>query len=204
MKLYMHPFSSNACKPDFLLRHLGVEAERVVVDLQAGAQRAPEFLAINPFGKVPALVDGIVALGESQAIMRHVARKFAPALLGVGEAGMGQVDSWMCWDLGSFSPACSKLNWVAILGPMVTGQQWSEAEKLEAATALMQTAKPLEAHLGGRAWLVGDTPTLADLSLAVTAESAGFGGQRWEAFPHIAAWLGRVAALEGWRSMLPG
>ena len=58
MKYYYHPWSPNCRKTTALIDHLGLEAERKVVDLAAGENMKPEFLAVNPGGMVPALEDG--------------------------------------------------------------------------------------------------------------------------------------------------
>src|ERR1051325_244729 len=73
MKLHYSPFSSNARKVRITAGLLGIELELEPVDLMKGAQRNPEFLAINPMGKVPVLVDGDFVLSESAAIMAYLA-----------------------------------------------------------------------------------------------------------------------------------
>ena len=76
MKLYVHPMSSNARRAQMTAILLGTPIETVFIDLQKGAQRNPEYLALNPNGRVPTLVDGDFALWESLAIMEYVAEKY--------------------------------------------------------------------------------------------------------------------------------
>ena len=75
MKLYTNLFSPNARKVHAVAHALGIDLETHTVDLRAGEQRTPEYLALNPNGKVPTLVDGDTVLWESNAIMCYLAGK---------------------------------------------------------------------------------------------------------------------------------
>ena len=66
MKLYIHPLSSNARRPRLVAHHLGLAVEEVFVDISKGEQRQPAYLALNPSGKVPTLVDGDLKLTEAR------------------------------------------------------------------------------------------------------------------------------------------
>src|SRR5579862_3636303 len=74
MKLYYFP-SPNPQKVKFAMLEIGLDCEMVPVDLTKGEQRSPEFLAINPFGRLPALVDGDLKLWESHAIIAYLGDK---------------------------------------------------------------------------------------------------------------------------------
>ena len=74
MKLYYFP-SPNPQKIRFALNELGLDCETVAVDLTKGEQRSPEFLALNPCGRVPVLVDGELKLWESHAILAYLGEK---------------------------------------------------------------------------------------------------------------------------------
>ena len=89
MKLYYHPLSGHAHRARLLLDLLGLKHELVEVDLMAGAHKTPEFLALNPFGQVPVLVDDDgTAIGNSTA--GHIA---AVAVSGSGTTGLDQYAS---------------------------------------------------------------------------------------------------------------
>jgi glutathione S-transferase len=75
MKLYTNLFSPNARKVHAVANELGIELDTHTVDLRAGEQRTPEYLALNPNGKVPTLVDGDTVLWESNAIICYLAGK---------------------------------------------------------------------------------------------------------------------------------
>ena len=74
MKLYTFPTPRNQCVTAWI-RHIGIAVEEHHVDLLKGAQKSPDFLAINPNGKVPVLVDGDLRLWEHPAIMLYLAEK---------------------------------------------------------------------------------------------------------------------------------
>ena len=97
MKLYHHPASHNARRTVALARHLGADVELEVVDLAAGAQHAPGYLALNPNAKVPVLVDGDLVLWESTAILCYLAAKQGSALLPTAPAARADVDRWLAW-----------------------------------------------------------------------------------------------------------
>src|SRR5690242_20979121 len=75
MELYFHPMSSNARVARMTAVALGIKPELVPVDLQKGEQKKPDYLALNPNGKVPTLVDGSTVLWESVAIAMYLADK---------------------------------------------------------------------------------------------------------------------------------
>src|SRR5712671_251067 len=74
MKLYHFP-SPNPQKVTFAMHELGLECELVQMDLTKGEQRKPEFLALNPFGRVPVLTDGETSVWDSQAILAYLGEK---------------------------------------------------------------------------------------------------------------------------------
>ena len=91
MKLYHHPASYHARRAVDVAREVAAPVERVLVDLMTGAHRQPEYLALNPNGFVPTLVDGDFVLWESTAIMHYLAEKAGGAPLGEGAAGRADV-----------------------------------------------------------------------------------------------------------------
>ena len=76
MKHYFNPMS-RAITSDWMLKELDAPHERIVIDVQSGEQNSPEYRAINPMGKVPALVDGDAVVTETAAICAYLADKFA-------------------------------------------------------------------------------------------------------------------------------
>ena len=102
IKLYWSP-RSRSFSAIWLLEESGLPYERVLTDITTGAQKAPEYLAINPMGKVPALTDGDAALGESAAICAYIADRYPETKLapGLTDPLRAKYLQWMF-----FSPSC--------------------------------------------------------------------------------------------------
>jgi glutathione S-transferase len=96
IRIYSFPDSSNALKPRLVLEEAGVPYETIHVDIRNGENRTAEFKAMNPFGLIPVLeIDGARML-ESNAIMRYLARRFAPALYPPDDQlRCQQIDMWI-------------------------------------------------------------------------------------------------------------
>ena len=102
IKLYWSP-RSRSFSAIWLMEETGLPYERVLTDITTGAQKAPEYLAVNPMGKVPALKDGDAALGESAAICAYIADRYPETKLapGVTDPLRAKYLQWMF-----FSPSC--------------------------------------------------------------------------------------------------
>src|SRR5690349_8528122 len=112
MRLYHHPFSSNARRAVITALELNIPLELVLVDLLKREQRQPAFLARNPAGRVPVLEDGAVILPESHAIMLYLATKSpGQSLYPADVPSQAQVNRWMFWSAAHFQPAISVLTW---------------------------------------------------------------------------------------------
>jgi glutathione S-transferase len=96
MKLYDFELSGNAYKVRLLLSFLKLEYERIPVSLKNAEQKSPAFMALNPLGQIPVLVDGDVCVRDSQAILVYLARRYGGELWLPTEAvAMGQVMQWL-------------------------------------------------------------------------------------------------------------
>ena len=96
--LYGGPRSGNAYKVRLLLSLLGLEFEETVINLQTEENRTESFLALNPRGQIPTLVDGEVTVWDSQAILVYLARRYGEAWLPVEPAAMAEVMQWLALD----------------------------------------------------------------------------------------------------------
>ncbi len=205
MKLYFHPFSSNARKARMTAELLGAPVEQVFVDLVQRAQAAPDFLAMNPNGKVPVLVDGDLELWESYAIMIYLAEKTpGQTLYPADPKARADVNRWMFWAAAHWSVQISTLNFENMLksaifrigeaDPAIVGRANAELERL---------AGILDAHLAGRTYVSGDTLTLADVTLACPLMVTELAKLPVKQFPNLQAWMGRMQALEAWTKTNP-
>jgi len=190
--------SGNAYKVALMLELCGADWEPKRVAFFAGESRSPEFRAVNVMGEVPVLVhhrpDGDFTLAQSGSILLYLARtlgKFGPAT----EAEEYEILRWILFDNHKLS------SYSATTRFMVHFQKKTDdpAAKFMAARAA-GAYKVLETHLTGRKWVVGETPTIADFSLAGYLFWPKELGVDWADFPAIEAWLGRIRALPGWKS----
>lgn len=201
MRLYLHPFSSNARRAHLAALELGLSLELVVVDLAKGEQRKPEFLRKNPNGAVPVLEDGDFVLTESHAIMQYLAEQTPGQTLWPAEArARADVNRWMFWNAHHFQPAVSVLVWERVVRPML-GQGGPDPREEERGTALVaRTGRVLDDHLRGKSWISQDRLTLADLALASTLTALEPARLPLTDHPHLASWLERVKARPSWKA----
>ena len=197
MKLYDLDLSGNSYKCRLLLSMLGVDHDTVRVDMAKGEHRSPEYLAINPFGQIPTLVDGDNVLRDSQAILVYIARKQgAEDWLPLDAAEMAQVVSWLAFAENEIHH-----------GPTVAraGNKF-EVPGIDVPTAQKRAARALklmDAHLDGRDWLALDRPTIADLACYPYTALAPEGGIDLPPYGHVLDWIRRIEALDGYVPM-PG
>jgi glutathione S-transferase len=181
---------------------LGAPVERVLVDLRKGEQKRPEYLALNPNGKVPTLEDDGFVLWESRAIMMYLADRTPGQTLYPQEVhARADVNHWLFWDAVHLSPAVQVLTYERVVKAML-GQGDPDPKELERGNRLVAPLLPvLDGHLANREWLCGTALTLADLSLATPL---GFAERAQITLPaNVSAWLGRVQALDAWKQTVP-
>ena len=204
MKLSSSPFSSNARKVRLAASTLEISLEVVDVDLAHGAQRAPEFLAINPMGRVPVLVDGDFVLTESAAIMAYLAdTKPGHALYPLGSKARADVNRWLFWSDNHWGPAIGALTFENWLKPLRRLGDPDPAQLKRQGDALHGYASVLDGHLASREWISGPTMTIADLGIASALGNAGRAKFSPEPFAHLTTWFRRIQALEPWKATEP-
>ena len=200
IRLYDNHLSGNGYKPRLLLAHLGQSYERVEIDILKGESRTPEFLAMNPDGRIPVLrLDDGTCLAESNAILWYLAEGVA---LSAGRYPLARALTlqWMFFEQYSHEPN------VAVARHWLRHVEMSEARRAQlpakqeggrAALAVM------ERHLGQRPWFGAEAMTVADIALYAYTHVAGEGGFDLSDYPNITAWLARVAAQPGHVPMHP-
>ena len=203
MKLYYSPLSSNSRKVRITAALLDIELELQNVELAKGAHRTPEYLAINPMGKVPVLVDGDFILPESAAIMIYLAEtKPGNALYPAQQQARAEVNRWLFWAANHWAPAV-----VALAFEKVLKQRFFNGGEPDAAQVKRQEdliagfAKVLDQQLTGHAWVAGGALTLADIVIAPAF--AGPVSLPVQSCTHIADWFGRIQTLSAWQDTAP-
>lgn len=199
MKLYGHPLSGNAHRVSAILSILGVEHENIIVNLPAGEHKQPEFLAMNPLGQVPVLVDGDLTLRDSTAILTYLARTYDKTnrWLPTDPTGNAQVQEWLSTAVNEIMQGPFLVRAIKLFGVP------ADPDEARAKTDALLT-NLFEPHLTGRNWLVGDQATLADIACYGYIARVTDGDYTLDAYPAITAWLARVEALDGFAPMVVG
>jgi glutathione S-transferase len=202
MKLYYAP-TMNPRKVCAVAKYLGSPVDYVPVDLRRGEQRGPEFLALNPNGKVPLLIDGDLYLWESTAIMAHLAVKAGSDLWPSDAKRQVEVLRWLSWDLTHFARHGGTLYFEHHIKPMLGLGEPAPAAVAEAEGFYKRFAAVLDAHLAQHAYLVGDQLSIADFGVGVLLPWANEARLPLEGFAHIARWHEQLQALPAWRDPFP-
>ncbi|HEY8230335.1 MAG TPA: glutathione S-transferase family protein, partial [Rhodanobacteraceae bacterium] len=151
MKLYWFD-TVNPRKACAVAKYLQSPVEFVHVDLGRGAHRRPEYLALNPNGKVPTLVDGARTLWEANAIMCHLAAR-ADSDLWPQDDRQIEVIRWLSWDLAHFYRSGSSLYFEYIIKPRFGLGDVDPGEVKRASKEWRRFAAVLDDHLHDRRWL---------------------------------------------------
>ena len=200
MKLYYNPLSPNVRRARLTVAVLGIEVEEKLLDFSKGEHKSPEFLALNPNGAVPTLVDGDFVLTESRAIMQYLAaKKPESGLLPRDEQSRADVTRWQFWDAAHFSPQLGTLAFEKIIKGMMGLGEPDAAKIQEALTNFRRFASVLEQRLNGKMFVVGNALTIADLTLAASLMYAAQTEAPVSEFPNLQSWLSRITALDGWK-----
>jgi len=195
--LYGTSASGNCYKPAFLLHQRGLPFRWVEIDILRQQSRTPEFLAMNPNGRVPLLQlpDGRY-LAESNAMLLHLGEN--TAWLPQEAYARAKVYEWLFFEQYSHEPYVATVRfWVAYLDKQ---QEWADkiAQAMPKGYAALGV---MEQQLARTPFLVGDAPTLADVALYAYTHVAHEGGYRLDDYPQLRAWLARFEKQPGFVPM---
>lgn len=195
IQLYGHDLSGNSYKVKLMLSLLGLEFAWIRVDLMQGAHKQPDFLALNPFGQVPVLVDGDVVLADAQAILVYLARHYGgEQWLPLEPLPLAQVVRWLSTTAGEIrqGPEAARLYHLFKATTINLDRALQKADFI-----LTQ----LEQHLGDRDWLELGHPTIADVAVFPYVALARDGQIDLDRYPHVLTWIDRVKQLPGFVGM---
>jgi glutathione S-transferase len=188
---------SSASRVHWALEELGVSYEYVELDRNKGENRAPAYLAINPAGKVPGLVDGGQAYFESVAIILHLGETYGRERGLWPAAGAARAEA-LCWTVwGTTELHAYMMQWL-YHGPD-TPVSYAPADRSKATAdynhgQYLRLLDALESRLSGRDYILGATFSLADISAASSLLSGLSLGGSVEGRKEITAWLERCRA----------
>ena len=186
LKIY-GPTRSRASATLWCAKELGIPYEHI--EIGHPATKEPAFLAINPNGKVPAIVDGNVTLFESKAINLYLAKKYGLGkLYPTNVDDEGRLFQWTLWAANEIEPA---------LMPIVGFRLFQRGAEEEAAASekkLLKVFKILDAALAGREWLIGNAFSVAELNVAPDLRLAQVCKVDFDGLPNVSAWLARCTS----------
>ncbi|MCG2635350.1 MAG: glutathione S-transferase family protein [Gammaproteobacteria bacterium] len=194
--------ASRAARCLWAASEIGLEFEHVKINQQAGESLTPEYLQINPNGRVPALVDGDLVLCESMAINLYLADKYGPALWFKSPEQRALATQWSFWSIFE-----CELNIVTMLQHRVflPQEQRDETRAAEAEAALPKALEVLDAALAGKQFLIGDKFSIADLNVASVLVFAKLLEYDYSPYSNLSVWLGNslsrpaLAQVENYR-----
>ena len=191
LKLYDNGESRNGHKVLLLLTQLGTPFERVEIDLFKGESRTPEYLAKNPFGKIPALeLDDGTVLAESGAILWYLAD--GTPYLPDGKLARADVLRWMFFEQNMHETSVAEARFIT-RHPEIDPSRREHIlpEKLRRGNVAL---KLMDQHLARHDFFAAGRYTIADIALYAYTSVANQGGFDLARYPAIQAWLARVAA----------
>jgi glutathione S-transferase len=196
MKLYNAAVSGNCHKVRMLLSMLDLPYEVLNVDLAAGENRQPQFLAINPLGRLPVLDDDGLLVRDSQAILIYLARKTgAEDWYPSDAAGQAEVAQWLMYAVHEV--------WVGPALARAALRFGRDVDLPRAQASAGDTLAFLERHLQDNEWLALGRPTIGDIACYPYCALAGEGEIDLAPYAALQAWFNRIQALPNYVSM-PG
>jgi len=196
-RVYGMAESGNCHKVRVTLDMLGLPYQWTETDLFQGKTRTPEFLAMNPNGKIPVLeIEPGNYLPESNAIICYLAE--GTRLMPSDKLGRARVLQWMFFEQYSHEPYIAVARFLRKLHRDPESQRALADSKMEGGYRALGI---MEGHLSHSRFFVGDRPTVADIALYGYTHVAPDGGFDLKRFPSVCAWLDRVASQPGCSAM---
>jgi GSH-dependent disulfide-bond oxidoreductase len=185
--LYYAP-TPNTWKVSIMLEECGLPYRHVPVDIMAGEQKTPEFLAINPNGRIPAIVDhdaegAPLAVFESGAILIYLAERTGRFLAPAGRARADQL-GWLMWQMGGLGPMAGQAHHYRRYAP--EGNEYS-TDRFVAESARLYGV--MDSQLAANEWLAGADYSIADIASWGWVWYHRMHGQNLDQFPSVARWF---------------
>ena len=201
MKLHSIHNSNNCRRVNATIQHLGLAVD--VKEVAMGDLKTPEFLALNPNGKVPTLVDGDLVLWESRAIMQYLASKKPSAVWPNDAKAQANIARWQFWEASHLSRGTGPYAFENLFKKIFMKQEADPAVLKTAEKEWHQFAPVLNAQLETRKFITGDELTLADFSVGGSFSYAEPSGLPWNDYTHIRAWWNRLSEIPAWKNTTP-
>lgn len=166
IRFYGRKSSDNVQKTLWMLLETDQPHEHIELGGQFGGLDDPDFLKLNPHGRVPVLVDGDLAVWESSAIIRYLAAAYCSGTIWPEDVrARAEVDKWMDWSQSRLYPENNRLFWRLVRTPEAD----QDAGKIAAGLALLNShMEMVDTQLEGKRYLCGDALTMADIIAGAT------------------------------------
>ena len=188
IKIYGQKLGS-AFRCHVLMIEMGKAFEEIKVDFEKGEQFQPEYLELNPNGKIPCIVDGDFVLWESMAINNYLANKHNSDLLGDTPEEKALVDQWSYWSLLELQ---THLYTIAFQKFWVPEEERDEKAIDKAMEALPGVFKILDDQLEGKEYLLGDKFNLADINVGSVVLVADFAQYDYSSYKNVVQWISKL------------
>jgi glutathione S-transferase len=194
--------SVNVQKVLWCLAELDLAYERIDAGMAFGKNDQPEYLAMNPNGRVPTLVDGDYVLWESNSIMRYLnlAHGNGSPIYPQAPQARAAVDRWLDWSLSTLQPVDRPVFWALVRTPVDKRDMTAIQKDVDAEAAVWCIP---EASLGSRRYIEGDQFTIADIVLGAFARRwFGVEGVTKPKLPNLERWFALISERPGFKKFI--
>jgi glutathione S-transferase len=196
LQVYLDPCTVNSRKVLAGLELLGMQYNLNHVDYFTGAHKAPDFLAINPNGALPAAVDGDFALSESNAILQYAADLTGSSHHYPNDLRQrADINRWLLWEASTWFPSCYTFLVEYGVKPLLKAETIIARETPN----WHRLAAILDARLAKSRWLTGDTVTIADIAVAAPMHAHKVQRLPLDDHPNLKRWMADIERLPCWQ-----
>ena len=199
IKLYDFPSSPNCQRVKVVLAEKKLPFETVPIDLKKGEQKKPDFLKLNPYGKVPVIIDGATALYESCIINEYLEEKYPePPLMPKDHAKRAKIRILIDYGLNHLDPPYQKIRMEIMKNEKERNQETLETAKRELKNLLQR----LDREMGDQSYLAGDFSLLDAALIPRFLRMEGFGVLPDSSLPGLGKWLQRMKERASVRAIM--
>jgi glutathione S-transferase len=191
--LYDLPLSGHAHRVRLMPSLLQLDYQNIYVDLSQGEHRTEAFLALNPFGQVPVLVDDELVIRDSAAILVYLARQYGPQWYPDNPVDSAHIQQWLATATKEIATGPGAARLVTVFNANLDHPQLiKQSHELLAI---------IEQHLVNRSWLAIESASIADIAAYSYIAHAPEGGVALDNYPNIRRWLNNIEQLPNFVAM---